>query len=191
MRILAVDPLRPGSDHYSHSWGTTWVRERFEEGRIDMTGEYLLRDGGYPFEPWLMVPVQGHPHRDSAEDKYNSAHASMRSIVERCIGLLKSRFRCLQLYRTLHYSPERSSTIVAVCAVLHNLCIEQGDIDVDDFSDHSGDESSEHGSSIDDDPQPRFRRGRSSRLMYSRGQAVRNGLIRLFGTTRQQHLQYS
>ncbi|KAL1429865.1 hypothetical protein MTO96_015645 [Rhipicephalus appendiculatus] len=159
MRILAVDPLRPGSDHDSHIWGTTWVRERFEEGRIDTTGEYLLGDGGYPLEPWLMVPVQGHPHRDSAEGKYNSAHASMRSIVGRCIGLLKSRFRCLQRYRTRQYSPERSSNIVAACVVLHNLCIEQGDIDVDDFSDDSGDESSEHGSSINDDPQPRFRRG--------------------------------
>ncbi|KAL1483996.1 hypothetical protein MTO96_032836 [Rhipicephalus appendiculatus] len=42
MRILAVDPLRPGSDHDSHIWGTTWVRERIEEGRIDTTGEYLL-----------------------------------------------------------------------------------------------------------------------------------------------------
>ncbi|KAL1480654.1 hypothetical protein MTO96_050842 [Rhipicephalus appendiculatus] len=42
MRILAVDPLRPGSDHDIDIWGTTWVRERFEEGRIDTTGEYLL-----------------------------------------------------------------------------------------------------------------------------------------------------
>ncbi|KAL1431337.1 hypothetical protein MTO96_014350 [Rhipicephalus appendiculatus] len=44
MRILAVDPLRPGSDHDSHIWGTTWVRERIEEGRIDTTGEYLLEN---------------------------------------------------------------------------------------------------------------------------------------------------
>ncbi|XP_037503401.1 putative nuclease HARBI1 [Rhipicephalus sanguineus] len=190
MRILAVDPLRPGSDHDSHIWGTSWVRERFEEGRIETTGEYLLGDGGYPLEPWLMVPVQGRPHRDSAEGKYNSGHASMRSIVERCIGLLKSRFRCLQRYRTLHYSPERSSIIVAACAVLHNLCIEEGDIGVDDFSDDSGNESSEHGSSIDDDPQPRIRRGRSSHFMYLRGQAVRNGLIGLFGRTRREHLQH-
>ncbi|KAL1444802.1 hypothetical protein MTO96_045395 [Rhipicephalus appendiculatus] len=42
MRILAVDPLRPGSDHDSHIWGTTWLRERFADGRIDTTGEYLL-----------------------------------------------------------------------------------------------------------------------------------------------------
>ncbi|XP_037500317.1 putative nuclease HARBI1 [Rhipicephalus sanguineus] len=65
MPIFAVDPLRPGSDHDSHIWGTTWVRERFEEGRIDTTGEYLLGDSAYPLEPWLLVPVPGHPHKDS------------------------------------------------------------------------------------------------------------------------------
>ncbi|KAL1471969.1 hypothetical protein MTO96_039628 [Rhipicephalus appendiculatus] len=42
MRILAVDPLRPGSDNDSHIWGTTQLRERFPDGRIDTTGEYLL-----------------------------------------------------------------------------------------------------------------------------------------------------
>ncbi|KAL1469834.1 hypothetical protein MTO96_040846, partial [Rhipicephalus appendiculatus] len=42
MRILAVDPLRRGSDHDSHIWGTTRLRERFADGRIDTTGDYLL-----------------------------------------------------------------------------------------------------------------------------------------------------
>ncbi|KAL1468417.1 hypothetical protein MTO96_041502, partial [Rhipicephalus appendiculatus] len=42
MRILAVDPLRPGSDHDSHIWGTSRLRERFADGRIDTNGEYIF-----------------------------------------------------------------------------------------------------------------------------------------------------
>lgn len=57
----------------------------------------------------------------SAEKKYNEAHIKTRNCVERCIGLLKGRWRCLQ--RGLNYSPKRVSKIVLVCAVLHNLCI--------------------------------------------------------------------
>lgn len=96
MRILAVDPLRPGLEHGSHKWGTTCVRERFEEGRI-----YTTADSGYLHEPWLMVPVQGRPHSDTAEGKYNSAYVLMCSIVERNTRLHKSRFHCFQQFRTL------------------------------------------------------------------------------------------
>lgn len=42
MRILAIDPLRPGSDHDAHVWRTTWLRRRFLEGHIAKAGEHLL-----------------------------------------------------------------------------------------------------------------------------------------------------
>ncbi|KAL1486249.1 hypothetical protein MTO96_047040 [Rhipicephalus appendiculatus] len=42
MRILAIDPMRPGSDHDSFIWQTTWLRRRFLAGRIAEPGEYLL-----------------------------------------------------------------------------------------------------------------------------------------------------
>ncbi|KAH7950532.1 hypothetical protein HPB49_025508 [Dermacentor silvarum] len=125
MRILAVDALRPGSDHDAHVWRTTWLRRRFQEGHIAKAGEHLLGDSGYPLEPWLLTPVPGHPPAHTAEGRYNTAHASMRSVVERCIRLLKSRFRCLQRYRALHYEPDRAANIVAACAVLHNLCLDE------------------------------------------------------------------
>ncbi|KAH7964960.1 hypothetical protein HPB49_002705 [Dermacentor silvarum] len=76
-------------------------------------------DSGYPLEPWLLNPVPGHPPLQTAEGKYNTAHATLRSVVERCIGLLMSRFRCLQQYRTLLYEPGRAANIVAACVVLN------------------------------------------------------------------------
>ena len=50
---------------------------------------------------------------------------SCRSLIERCNGLLKMRFRCLLKHRVLHYSPPVASKIIYTCAVLHNMCIIQ------------------------------------------------------------------
>ncbi|XP_037580317.1 putative nuclease HARBI1 [Dermacentor silvarum] len=118
MRILTVYPMRPGSDYDSFLWRTTWLRRRFQAARIANPAEYLISDSGYPLDPWLLTPVPGHLPMQNAE-KYNRAHAAMRSVVERCIGLLKSRFRCRQRYRILLYEPEHVANIVAACAVLH------------------------------------------------------------------------
>ncbi|XP_070389110.1 putative nuclease HARBI1 [Dermacentor albipictus] len=192
MKILAVDPLRPGSDHDAFVWRTTWLRRRFEAGRIVNPGEYLLGDSGYPLEPWLLTPVPGHPPAQTAEGQYNTAHGAMRSVVERCIGLLKSRFRCLQRYRTLLYEPERAANIVAACAVLHNLRLSEGNIDSgDDDSDDDSSSSSSTELCGNDDPIPQgLPRNTGSRMNYLRGRAVRDSVIGMFGTTRAQHIQY-
>lgn len=52
---------------------------------------------------------------------FNKMHAKARSKVERCIGVLKNRFRCLLGERILLYSHERSSKIIASCVILHNF----------------------------------------------------------------------
>lgn len=44
--------------------------------------------------------------------------------MERCIGVLKKRFRCLLRYRTLEYAPEKAAQIINACTVLHNMCIQ-------------------------------------------------------------------
>lgn len=43
--------------------------------------------------------------------------------MERCIGVLKKRFRCLLRYRTLEYTSEKAGHIINACAVLHNMCL--------------------------------------------------------------------
>ncbi|XP_037577070.1 putative nuclease HARBI1 [Dermacentor silvarum] len=103
MWILTVHPMRPESDHDSFVWWTTWLRRRFQEGPIANPGVCLIGDSGYSLHPWLLTPVPGHPPTQTAEGKYNTAHATLRSVVERCIGLLVSHFRCLKQYRTLLY----------------------------------------------------------------------------------------
>lgn len=57
------------------------------------------------------------------EARYNTQLCSARSLIERCNGLLKMRFRCLLKHRVLHYTPTMAGKIINACCVLHNMCI--------------------------------------------------------------------
>lgn len=104
-------------------------------------------DNGYPLEPWLMTPVPGRPAATRPAGRYNKAHTSMRAVVERCTGPLKSRLRCLQRYRALWHHPTVAATNVAACAVLHNICLCSGE----PKPEPSSDDESESSSDEDDD----------------------------------------
>lgn len=102
--------------------------------------ELFAGDKGYPLQPYLITPYRSAAER-SAESIFNGKHAKVRNIVERTIGVLKNRFRCLLGARQLHYKPSKVTTIANVCAALHNICIQYGidfpieDIDASDEDD--------------------------------------------------------
>lgn len=78
-------------------------------------------DSGYAQQPWLFVPLPEPQTR--AEKNYCKTHRRIRNMVERCIGVLKSRFRCLCRQRILMYSAERAGDIIVACVVLHNFMV--------------------------------------------------------------------
>ena len=85
----------------------------------DFTG-----DSGYPLEPRLMTPYTNPSNQ--MEIKYNVIHSKTRNVIERCFGVLKSRFRCLDKSGgTLLYSAEKTCQIIVAVVVLHNMCIER------------------------------------------------------------------
>lgn len=63
------------------------------------------------------------PPEGSPQERFNNHFTSIRSIIERCNGLLKARFRCLLKHRVLHYTPTKSVQIIVACCVLHNISI--------------------------------------------------------------------
>ncbi|KAJ8352131.1 hypothetical protein SKAU_G00236070 [Synaphobranchus kaupii] len=107
----------PGSKHDSFILRQSNLWAAFEEGTI--TG-MLLADSGYPLRKWLMTPLL-NPAND-AEDRYNNAHIKTRNAVERCIGVLKRRWACLQKGITME--PDRAAVVAGACVVLHNLTIQ-------------------------------------------------------------------
>jgi len=82
----------------------------------------ILGDSGYPLESWLVTPIRAAA--TPYEEAYNMAHSRTRTVIERCFGVLKSRFRCLDKSGgTLLYTPKKSCQIIIACCVLHNYCL--------------------------------------------------------------------
>ncbi|KAJ1202367.1 hypothetical protein NDU88_006167 [Pleurodeles waltl] len=110
----------PGSVHDSYIFRHCTINQHFQDGRYG--NGLLVADQGYGIQPWIMTPF-GNPST-AAERAYNEAHRRTRSIVERTFGILKSRFRCLDITGgSLLYSPEMVCRIILTCAILHNICI--------------------------------------------------------------------
>ncbi|KAE8740409.1 hypothetical protein FOCC_FOCC014088 [Frankliniella occidentalis] len=53
---------------------------------------WLLGDSGYGHEPLLHIPILDEP-RGAPEEVYTRRHCRDRNTVERCIGVLKARWR--------------------------------------------------------------------------------------------------
>ncbi|XP_046970605.1 putative nuclease HARBI1 [Vanessa cardui] len=118
LNILHVDASYGGSSHDSFIYHLSILTSSGEVA-------YLLGDSGYPQRPYLMTPVS-NALNGTPEAYYNHLHASARDTVERAIGVLKARFRCLLGHRVLHYNPEKASKIIIACCVLHNICNRAG-----------------------------------------------------------------
>uniref|UniRef100_A0A131YY73 Nuclease HARBI1 n=1 Tax=Rhipicephalus appendiculatus TaxID=34631 RepID=A0A131YY73_RHIAP len=195
--ILDVNPCFPGSCHDSWVWRRNQLRRDLESEL--RPGECLLGDSGYPLEPWLLIPVPGRPASGTPESNYNKAHTTMRNVVERCIGVLKSRFRCLQRYRTLLYNPDRAATIVGACAALHNIALAAHEPVLEGDDDDTDGDDNPNGSDDSDDaeaPQavaelpPPSQRERASRQVYLRGQQQRNRVVNLFRGPQGAHAEH-
>ncbi|KAK8771031.1 hypothetical protein V5799_025726 [Amblyomma americanum] len=88
------------------------------------TVSFFLGDNVYPLEPWLLMPVAWHHRPNSAEGLYNTPHVFKHFVVERCIGVPKSRFLCFQRH-WMHYCQwEWTVRIITARAALHNLCLD-------------------------------------------------------------------
>lgn len=82
----------------------------------------FIGDSGYALQPFLMTPFRAL-EEGSPQSRYNHQHAKGRNIVERTIGLLKNRFRCILGARELHYTPEKATQITNICVALHSICV--------------------------------------------------------------------
>ncbi|KAJ8703708.1 hypothetical protein PYW08_016962 [Mythimna loreyi] len=127
LKILNVNALFPGSTHDSYIWSNSAVLPLLQNlHNAGYTNYHLLGDSGYPLRPWCLTPIldlEEDIEENTPVFLYNEALKKTRSIIERCNGVLKGRFRCLLKDRVLHYAPNKATKIINACCVLHNLCI--------------------------------------------------------------------
>ncbi|XP_062127147.1 putative nuclease HARBI1 [Drosophila sulfurigaster albostrigata] len=115
MEIIAIDATHPGSCHDSFIWNHSSAREYLSR---TINEYYVLADSGYAQESFVLTPYRSA--EIGTQHRFNLRHAAARNIIERTIGVLKSRFRCLQ--RCLNYQPIFCCQIINVCCALHNIC---------------------------------------------------------------------
>jgi hypothetical protein len=90
-------------------------------------GTYIIADAAYPLRTYLIKAFPDSYMLTHRERHFNKVLSSMRMVVERAFGHLKERWRILlkEIYCT---DIERIIKIIHACCILHNLCIDMGDL---------------------------------------------------------------
>ncbi|XP_067142884.1 putative nuclease HARBI1 [Centruroides vittatus] len=129
MRIIDAFVGWPGSANDSRVWQQSPIYNKFlnESSRYLGDKYYLLGDSAYPLDTFLIVPYKDYGNLTVKQKNFNRKHSSIRVVVEQTIGLLKGRFRRLK-YLDMENISSMSKVVMTSC-ILHNLCINQGDID--------------------------------------------------------------
>ena len=96
---------------------------------------FLLGDPAYPCLSWLMVPFKDTGRLNASKRSHNYKVSAARVHIQHAFGQLKGRFRKLRFIDMASF--EEINTLVIVCCVIHNICIDSDDTieDVDDTCD--------------------------------------------------------
>nr|CAD7410320.1 unnamed protein product [Timema poppensis] len=93
-------------------------------------GYFLLGDGGYPLLQCpicLITPYRNPNHNDADKLQFNLFHSRARSIVERAFDIVKARWRTMFM-KTVEIRHTKVARLIAVCCIMHNVCMSLGDI---------------------------------------------------------------
>ncbi len=136
LTISSIDVGQPGkvNDAMVFRMSDLWVPSGGHVEHLICRQEFhILGDGAYPSKSYLLKPFRDDGHLTHAQRKYNFVHSSIRSMVERGIGRLKGRFRCLHFLDAR--SPSKAKKIIAACCFLHNFAIKHKNVTEDEFDD--------------------------------------------------------
>ncbi|XP_062566936.1 putative nuclease HARBI1 [Saccostrea cucullata] len=150
----------PGSTHDAFIFSNSALKTHME-ARND---GWLLGDSAYALKRYMMT-AKSNPSNE-AEENYNLAHSKTRVVVERALGVCKSRFRCIHKSGgMLLFTPAKSVQIITAVFKLHNMCMDIK-LPID-------------GEMCDNDPDQEFS-GPQGVIADGAGQTVRQRLIQRF-----------
>ncbi|XP_055837516.1 putative nuclease HARBI1 [Episyrphus balteatus] len=101
--------------------------------RICSQQYHILGDGAYPLREFLLTPYRELEYGELSFQQrlFNEAHHQTRLKIKDSFSLLKARFR--QLSHLDFFTVSRMSKFVLGCCVLHNLCLENGDLLIEEI----------------------------------------------------------
>ena len=95
-------------------------------------GPLIAGDSAYPLTSWLMKPYSDRGRLTVEQRKFNRKFSALRCVVERAFGMLKARWRIV-MQKIEQKTTTLKKTVIAAC-VLHNICIDRGDLYDEDNS---------------------------------------------------------
>ena len=110
---------------FSRIFENSNIADKLRDGALD---GILLRDSGYACRAYLLTPILNP--KNAGDVRYSTAHRRTRCAIERCFGLLKRRFPCLQL--GLRTALANTLVIIVATAVLHNFGLIHREQDFDE-----------------------------------------------------------
>jgi len=128
--IGSLDPIVRIADKFGVSESSV-IRNSFCDGGVQRCNpNYIIADGAYPLQRWLLTPFRDNGLLNQEQRNYNHMLSANRVVIERSFGLLKGRFRRLQYLETL--TVETAVYIATGCTVVHNVCLLNNDR-IEDF----------------------------------------------------------
>lgn len=131
---------------------------------------HLLGDAAYPVREYLLTPFRDYGKLTPEEVRYNFKLSQTRVRIENAFGLLKGRFR--QLLYLEFWTVDRATQFILACCVLHNLCIDAGDLE-------SGADFENEGSDVKPDEALPAERTKRESLLRQIGEQKRKSIVQL------------
>ena len=124
LKILDITTGYPGSAHDARVFKNSKLYQHLSNIPQNY---HLLGDSAYPLENFIMTPYKDTGHLTAEQKRYNAIHSSTRCCVERCIGLLKGKFRRLK-----HFDAQDDvlmCKLIVGSAVVHNIILSREGIE--------------------------------------------------------------
>jgi len=120
----------PGRMHDARVFRNNPLFHQLRNARRSLISEnmYLIGDSAYPLLRDLMTPIRDNGHLTCSQSVYNIKLSSIRSIIERSFGLLKSKFRRLKYLDISDFN--LGSNMIAATCVLHNFIIIHDELNI-------------------------------------------------------------
>lgn len=101
----------------------------YEKASYPPQGYFLIAGEGYPclVEPLTVMPPFRKPLQDEAEASFNAICNRSLTVLHDALAQITARWR-LVFERRLSTVRQRTAKVVAICAMIHNLCVDENDV---------------------------------------------------------------